>query len=189
MKSDEASEFAELLRRNQIDFIFVGGTAILRRYPSQTFDFDVMVLPRDFARGVAAIDKDPSVASMSRSPATIPGGHVIVRGSLVRFDLLDPAAYAGTRTGQDFYTYVRRYASDPSPIGRIAKPAVVWYMRLVIDRHELYFPKIVRDLRAGVPWSTVDEVRRIAKRFGVDDVIRQRIQTLAEVADIVKLRY
>ena len=188
MKPDYASEFAGILRRNHIDFIFVGAKAIFRRYPSQTFDFDVMVLARDFARGVAAVDKDPSVASMSRSPVTMPGGHVIIRGPSVRFVLLDPAAYAGACTGEDFYAYVRRYASDSSPIGRIAKPAVVWYMRLVIDRHELYVPKMVRELRAGVPWSTVDEVRRIAKRFGVDDLIACRIRTLSEVAEIVKLR-
>jgi len=188
MKPDEASEFAQILRRNHIDYIFVGGTAILHRYPSHTFDFDVMVLPRDFARGVEAVDKDPSVASMARAPASMPGGHVIVRGSLVRFDLLDPAAYAGTRTGEHFYRYVRRYASEPSPIGRVATPAVVWYMRLVIDRHELYFPKLIRDLRAGVPWSTTDEVRRIAKRFGVADIVGERIHALAELAAILKLR-
>ena len=144
-----------------------------------------IVLPRDFAR---AVDKDPSVGSMTRVPATTPGGHVIVRGSLVRFVLLDPASYAGTRDPRDFYRYVRRYASEPSPIGRVATPAVVWYMRLVIDPYELYLPKILRDLRAGVPWSTTYGARRIARRFGVADVVAQRLEALESVAQISKVR-
>lgn len=188
MSADEASEFAQILRRNEIDYVFVGGTAIRLHYPSETFDFDVMVLPSDFSRAVATVDKDRAVASMDRGPASMPGGHVIVRGALVRFDLLDPAAYAGNRTADEFYSYVRRYASDPSPIGRAARPSVVWYMRLIIDRHELYFPKILRDLRAGVPWSTLDEVRRIARRFGLADRVAQRVVTLETVARIAKLR-
>jgi len=188
MRLEGASEFAEILRRNGVDYIFVGGTAILRRFPSETLDFDVMVLPRDFARAVRAVDNDPSVGSMTRVPATMPGGHVIVRGSLVRFVLLDPASYAGTRDPRDFYRYVRRYASEPSPIGRVATPAVVWYMRLVIDPYELYLPKILRDLRAGVPWSTTYGARRIARRFGVADVVAQRLEALESVAQISKVR-
>ncbi len=188
MTSDEAADFARILRRNHLDFVFVGGTAIRRHYPSQTFDVDVMVLPGDYRRAVEAIDRDPSVASMDRGPASIPGGHVIVRGQLVRFDLLDPAAYAGVRSASEFYRYVRRYGSEPSPAGRVARPAVVWYMRLVIDPYELYFPKILRDLRAGVPWSTVDAARRIARRFGVRARVGPRIRLLAEVAEIARLR-
>lgn len=188
MRSDEASEFAQILRRNRIDYTFVGGTAILSHFPSVTLDFDVMVLPRDFSRAVESIDKDPAVAAMDRSPVSMPGGHVIVRGNLVRFELLDPAAYAGARTGEEFYGYVRRYASEATPIGRVARPAVVWYMRLVIDRYELYIPKILRDLRAGVPWSTITVVRRMAKHFGVGDLVGERTRTLEEVARIAKRR-
>ncbi len=188
MTPNDALEFARILRRNRVDYVFVGGTAILRHYPSRTLDFDVMVLPRDFRRAVAAVDKDPSVVAMDRGPTSMPGGHVIIRGALVRFALLDPAAYAGTRPAGEFYAYVRRYASEPSRLGRVATASVVWYMRLVIDRYELYFPKMLRDLRAGVPWSTVDRARRIARRFGVAHLVDERARSLADVADIARLR-
>ena len=184
MSTDTAGEFATVLRRNRIEYIFVGGVAIRVHYPSATVDFDVMVLPRDFAAAVDRVDQDPAVVSMDRAPASMPGGHVIVGGTLVRFDLLDPRAYSGTRSGSAFYAYVRRYASESFPIGRVAFPSVVWYMRLVIDRHEFYYPKILRDLRAGVPWPTVREVRRIATRFGVEALVAPRLDRLEELARI-----
>jgi hypothetical protein len=188
MSESEADEFAKILRRNGIDYIFVGGVAIQTRFPSETFDFDVMVLPKDFAGAVERIDHDPAIASMDRSPASMPGGHVIVKGTLVRFDLLDPAAYSGAKTGDQFYSYVRRYASESSDLGRVATPSVVWYMRLVIDRFELYVPKILRDLRAGVPWSTIEGVRTLGARFGVSDRIMPRLDHLEETARIARLR-
>jgi hypothetical protein len=114
----------------------------------------------------------------------MPGGHVLVRGALVRFDLLDPAAYSGRRSGADFFGYVTRYESDPSPLGRMARPPVVWYMRAVIDRWELYVPKILRDLRAGAPWSTVDGVRRIARRNGVEAVLEPRLESIRRAARV-----
>jgi hypothetical protein len=188
MSENEAAEFARILRRNAVDFIFVGGTAIRAHFPSETLDFDVMVLPEHFAEAVERIDHDPSVASMDRTPASMPGGHVIVKGTLVRFDLLDPAAYSGTKTGTQFYSYVRRYASEKSDLGRVAIPAVVWYMRLVIDRFELYIPKILRDLRAGAPWTTIEGVRAIGARFGVGNRINPRIDLLAETVRVARLR-
>jgi hypothetical protein len=184
MTAEEAREFAQILQRNRVDYIFVGGVAIRNRYRSDTVDFDVMVLPRDFAGAIERIDHDPSVASMTRGPGSMPGGHVIVRGELVRFDILDPAAYAGNRTGSEFYSYVRRYASEPSALGRVAFPSVVWYMRLVIDRYELYFTKMRRDLNAGVPISTLREARRIATRFGVGPLMARRVAQFEEWARV-----
>jgi hypothetical protein len=187
MTRSDAGAFARILERNRIEYIFVGGVAVRTYYPSETEDFDVMIIPRDYQRAVAAVDRDPAVASMSRGPAEMPGGHVIVHGALVRFDLLDPAAYAGRRSGPEFYDYVKRYASDPSPVGRVARPNVVWYMRLVIDRWELYVPKMLRDLRAGVPWSIADEVQRLAERHGVGRAVRDRLRRLRDDARVVGL--
>lgn len=187
MITDEAEEFARILRRNGVDYVFVGGVAIGAHFPSETFDFDVMVIPRDFKASVARVDRDPAIVSMGRDPGSMPGGHVIVKGELVRFDLLDPGAYSGARSASDFYTYVRRHGSEPSPLGRIARPAVVWYMRLVIDGHELYYSKILRDLRAGVPPSTVGAVRRLAIHFGVGALVAPRVDRLVELARIARL--
>ena len=181
----EAREFAQILRRNAIDFVFVGGVAIAQRFPSATQDFDVMVLPKGYARAVERIDRDPAVVSMSRGPAEMPGGHVLVRGTLVRFDLLDPAAYSGVRRGEEFYGFVARYRSDLTDLGRIARPEVVWYMRLVIDQWVVYVSKILRDLRAGAPWSIATKVDRIAHRFGVQRMIRERMEHLKEDARVV----
>jgi hypothetical protein len=181
----EAREFAEILRRNGVDFVFVGGVAIGQRFPSATQDFDVMVLPKGYARAVDLIDRDPAVVSMSRAPAEMPGGHVLVRGTLVRFDLLDPAAYSGVRTGEEFYDFVARYRSDLTELGRVARPEVIWYMRLVIEQWEVYVSKILRDLRAGAPWSIVAKVDRIAHRFGVQPMVRDRVAHLGEDARVV----
>jgi hypothetical protein len=183
----EAREFAQILRRNGVEFVFVGGVAIGQRFPSATQDFDVMVLPNGYARAVELIDRDPSVVAMSRGPAEMPGGHVLVRGTLVRFDLLDPAAYSGVRSGEDFYGFVLRYRSDLMELGRVARPEVIWYMRLVIDQWEVYVSKILRDLRAGAPWSIVAKVDRIAHRFGVQQRIRDRLVHLREDARVVGL--
>lgn len=176
-----------MLRRNDVPFVFVGGVAIEQRFPSATEDLDVMVLPDGYARAVGRVDRDPSVVSMSRGPAEMPGGHVLIRGNLVRFDLLDPAAYSGTRTGEAFYRYVVRYHSDRTELGRVARPEVVWYMRLVIEPWELYVSKILRDLRAGAPWSIAGKVERIAEHFGVRSVVRARLGHLREDARLVGL--
>jgi hypothetical protein len=188
MSETETAAFAKILRRNNIDYIFVGGAAIRTQFPSETFDFDVMVLPKDFNGAVDRIDHDPAVVSMDRTPASMPGGHVVVMGALVRFDLLDPAAYSGKKTGAQFYSYVGRYGSQKSDFGRVAIPPVVWYMRLVINPYELYIPKMHRDLRAGVPWSTIEGVRALGVRFGVSDRIDKRIGRLEETARLAGLR-
>ncbi|MCI4366552.1 MAG: hypothetical protein L3K08_02240 [Thermoplasmata archaeon] len=187
MIEPEAREFAAILRRNGIGFVFVGGVAIGQRFPSVTKDSDVMVVPKEYARAVEAIDRDPAVVAMSPGPAEMPGGHVLVRGALVRFALLDPAAYSGDRHGEDFYDFVHRYRSDVSSVGRVARPEVVWYMRLVIDQWEVYVSKILRDLRAGAPWSISTKVDHIAKRFGVRPLVRSRLKHLWEDARIVGL--
>jgi hypothetical protein len=183
----EAREFARILRRNGVEFVFVGGVAIEQRFPSATRDFDVMVVPKGYARAVELIDRDPAVVSMSRGPAEMPGGHVLVRGTLVRFDLLDPAAYSGVRPGGEFYDFVARYRSDVTRLGRVARPEVVWYMRLVIDDWELYVSKILRDLRAGAPWTIATKVDHVARRFGVQPIVRARMEQLREDARVVGL--
>lgn len=183
----QAREFARILRRNGVGFVFVGGVAIEQRFPSATQDFDVMVLPTGYERAVRLVDRDPAVVSFSRGPAEMPGGHVLVAGTVVRFDLLDPAAYSGNRSGEEFYRFVVRYHSDASELGRVARPEVVWYMRLVIEDWEVYVSKILRDLRAGAPWSIVPKVERIAHRFGVRPKVRTRIEQLREDARVVGL--
>ncbi|MCI4369284.1 MAG: hypothetical protein ACHP93_05430 [Solirubrobacterales bacterium] len=175
-----AREFAKILERTGIEYLFVGGVAMAESVPSVTEDFDVMILPSAFDAAVAAVDRDPSVVSMGRGPAEMPGGHVLVRGALIRFDLLDPNAYSAQRSGIDFYRFVKRYHSRATNLGRVALPEVVWYMRLVIDDWELYVPKILRDVRAGAPWALAEKVRRIARRYGVEAVLRSRLARVEE---------
>jgi hypothetical protein len=59
MIAPDAAEFARLLRRNGVEFVFVGGGAIGQSYPSATRDVDVMIVPDDYARAVQAVDRDP----------------------------------------------------------------------------------------------------------------------------------
>ncbi len=133
------------------------------------------------------MDRDPSVVTMPRGPGENPGGHVPVRGAVYRFDRLDPAAYSGNRTEEEFRRYVARSHSDRADLGRVARPEVVGYLRLAIDPWEIYVSKIRRDLRVGAPGSMTEKVDRIALRFGVRKKMRSRLEELREDARVVGL--
>ena len=54
------------------------------------------------------------------------GGHFLVGATVVRFDILDPAAFSGTHAGDEFFDYVNRHGSRDFPEGRVATVPVVW---------------------------------------------------------------
>ena len=76
------------------------------------------------------------------------------------------------------------YRSAKGPNGNVARPEVVWYMRLVIPDWEIYVQKIMRDVRAGVPASLMDEVEEIGKVFKVQYILRERMQAAREYLEM-----
>jgi hypothetical protein len=52
-------ELVEVLRRNQIDYIVVGGQAVAEQAPSHTDDLDVLVALREFDGAIARLGNEP----------------------------------------------------------------------------------------------------------------------------------
>lgn len=190
MNRNHLKAFAKILGRHGIRYIVVGGAAVADRYPSETRDVDVLLLAQAYTKGVDALDHDPSIVSMTREDDEMAGGHFIVGPTLVRFDMLNPEAFSGSRGGDEFFEYVVRHGSHNSAVGRVAEVGVVWYMRLVIgsDAWLVQVQKVLRDLRAGAPWDLTSHVRRIARRFGTQAILGERLILVEEEAVRAGLR-
>ncbi|HEV2519384.1 MAG TPA: hypothetical protein VGX00_02020 [Thermoplasmata archaeon] len=190
MNRNHVRKFATILNKHGIHYVIVGGAAVAEVYPSESRDVDVLLMTREYARGVDALDHDPSIVSMSRDDSEMAGGHFVVGHEVVRFDVLDPSAFSGRRPGDTFFDYVARFGSRGTADGRVAKVGVVWYTRLVIesDAWLVQVQKILRDLRAGAPWALTKDVHRIARRFGVQTRIMDRLEFLQQEAERAGLR-
>lgn len=175
MRPNDLPAFAKILARHRVGFILVGGAAVERFIPSSSRDVDALVLPREYARAVRELDHDPEVVSISKEPGSLVSGHFIASGSLIRFDLLEPNAYSGDRTGEEFYQYVGHYRAVEQEGLTIAKPPVVWYMRLTIDDWRTYVPKILQDLQSGGDLRWLDEALDVANRFGRGPAVAERV--------------
>ncbi|HEV2165823.1 MAG TPA: hypothetical protein VGS23_02415 [Thermoplasmata archaeon] len=185
MNRAHVKAFSGILKRQGIRFVIVGGAAVAQVYPSETRDVDVLLLAHEYRKGVDVLDHDPSIASMTREDNEMSGGHFVVGHALIRFDILNPEAFSGSRSGDEFFEYVLRSGSRKTAEGPVAKVAVVWYMRLVLegDAWLVQVQKIMRDLRAGAPWSLQKEVRRIAKRFGMLARLEDRLVLVKQEAE------
>ncbi|MGA7860716.1 MAG: hypothetical protein WCB19_02530 [Thermoplasmata archaeon] len=161
-------------------YLVVGGLAVEQKVPTATEDVDLLLAVADYERVVAALVADPSV--QIDEGRLISGGFMDGGDGKVDFDLLNPVAFAGKRSGEEFFDFVYRSRSYESPLGRTADPQVVWYMRLMVPDWETYIQKIVRDLGNGAPWKWVDDVRRIADRFGAETTVGGRIGALKGAA-------
>ncbi len=191
MNPVQIERFAEVLRRHRAHFVVVGGAAVFQEYPSESRDVDALLMTKEYARVVEEVDHDPAVVSMTREAGQMAGGHFVVDQSLVRFDLLDPQPFAGRRPADDFFDYVARFGSRERNGLRFARTATVWYMRLVLpgEAWRVQVPKVLRDVRAGAPWSLLTTVGRIGRRFGVHDRLLPRLRVLREQAQRVGLRH
>ncbi len=189
MRPEHVPAFAQILRRNKVRYIIVGGSAVLHFYPSESRAVDALLLAREYGRAVSLIDKDPAVVSFSSGDGEMASGRFLSRKSVVRFDLLNPEAFSGARPGDAFYDFVSRHGSIPTEDGRLATVDVVWYMRLVIEGEawRVQVPKILRDIRAGAPWSVVDKSLRIARRFGTQERLRGRVHGPDGLAEATRL--
>lgn len=170
---DTARRFSELMNRAQLRFVFVGGYAMTRYIDRPTQDVDALValaeiqaltarVLRDWeARGwIGGFERHGPFLSIALPPSA-------ARRPVV--DLLEAAQYAGTMTEQEFLRYVDGNWTDPGPgaWGRTARPALVWYLRLVAtDRPQEYIRKIVEDVDFGAHVAWLGEAERIAEDVG-----------------------
>ncbi len=54
-------------------------------------------------------------------------------------------------------------------------------MRLVVPNWLIYVQKTLRDIRAGVPEETLEDVLAMARVLGVEDTIRPRVEKTRDV--------
>jgi hypothetical protein len=185
MNPEEIGIVGRRLQKLSARFLIVGGAAVARAVDSETEDVDLMLAVSDYGRVVRGFAGDPSVQIEAHGP--IAGGFLLAGGRRVEFDLLDPSAFSGERSGNEFFDYVLRYRSRPGSEGRYATPPVVWYMRLTVPDWLSYVQKILRDLRAGAPWRWMEVVRHIARRFGTEGKMVSRIENAKEAARMARL--
>jgi hypothetical protein len=189
MNPDHVRGFGEILRRNSIRFVLVGGAAVRHFYPSESQGVDALLMAKGYDRAIELLDKDAAVVSFAREEGRMATGHFHSRFRLVRFDLLNPEAFSGSHSGDSFFDYVSRSGSLSSDGIRLATVPVVWYMRLAIegDAWTAQIAKILRDVRAGAPWGLKRDVMRVARRFGLGSRTSERWLVVEESARRARL--
>lgn len=187
MKPSDVAAFAKVMGRHQIPFILVGGAAVQHFLPSSTRDVDVLVLSKAYRTAADALDHDPSVVAIAREPGSFVSGTFFSGGTLVRFDLLDAAAYSGDLKGEEFYAYVERYQSERREGIVVARPCVVWFMRLAIQDWRTYVPKVLQDLLSGAQDRWLDDAIAVAHKFGMGALLTERVKEVREAARLLGL--
>lgn len=166
----------KVLRELDVDYVLVGGMAVeLAGYPTGTEDVDFAVTMREFERVMEAIEDHPRFRDVE-AQSTIGGAQFFTGDGWIIVDFLNPRLFRGNQSGDRFLRYVKRYRSEETSFGPVARPEVAWYMRLVVRDWEIYVQKILRDTRAGVPDDTLVAVLAIARILGVEDRIRPRVE-------------
>ncbi len=157
--------------------ILVGGLAIEVAGYGGTKDVGVMVPEAQFGTTDSLAGEGLLIHSMTGGWVT--NGHLtLADGTEVPFDILNPAKYVGTgHTGEEFYVWVEKHGSRRTRYGRVAKPSVVYYTRLLVSgpHGEAYLERIRRDLNNDAPRSWLDGSLAIARRFGTEDRVRKQI--------------
>jgi len=168
----------------RVPFVVVGGSAIERHVSVGTKDVDVLIAVGDWSSLDSALEHRRDATPLDPSTGTIRGTVLMLPEGRVDVEFISGQPFSGSRPGDDFVVYVRNYRSSISHGIRYADEAVVFYMRLAVDGWEANGPGILRDLRAGVPGSTLDAAVEIGRRFGRQSEIRERAAFFREKAHL-----
>jgi hypothetical protein len=166
---------AAALQELGVDYVLVGGMAVeLAGFPTGTEDVDIAVTMREFTRVLEELERDSRFRDVE-SLGTIGGAQFFTGDRWLEVDFVNPQLFRGKKSGDAFIRYVKRYRSRPTPVGRVAHPAVTWYMRLVVPDWQIYVQKILRDIRAGAPEEFLETALAIGGFFGVKELLRPRV--------------
>ncbi len=170
------------LRSLEVDYVvLVGGMAVeLAGYPTGTEDGDFAVTMREFRRVMRLLGDHPRFREVE-SLDTIGSAQFFTGTGWIDVGFLNPKLFRGRRSGDRFLQYVKRYRSVSTTLGPVARPEVAWYMRLVVPNWLIYVQKTLRDIRAGVPEETLEDVLAMARVLGVEDTIRPRVEKTRDV--------
>lgn len=169
---------AALLAEHGIQFIVVGGQAVARTVPTGTSDVDVMVTTAAFDATVAVLLRDPRLRMRGLREGVALFAVESARG--MGLDVLDAAPFAGERSGEEFYRFLREEESTETDGIRYASPALVWYTRLLATRWKVYAEKILVNILDGAEPSLLTRVEAIARRFGTQALVDEHIRYVRE---------
>ncbi|MGB6501105.1 MAG: hypothetical protein WBG19_06880 [Thermoplasmata archaeon] len=167
-----------ILRRWSIRYVVVGGQAVAQRAATTTHDVDVMVATIDFKNTVARLRRDPDLA-FDWEDDQIARFRILPAGG-VPLDVINPSHFSGKRPGAEFFTYLTEQGSEEIEGISYAAPEVVWYTRLLTKRWRSYAEKIVTNVIDGVAAGRLKKVEEIARRFGTEETVRERIAHVRE---------
>jgi hypothetical protein len=162
-----------ILKRHGIRYTIVGGQAIAVSAATATQDVDVMVTTDDYASAVAQLARDDELTLAWEGGPVTRFGIKNFRG--IPLDLVDAGVFAGTKSGKEFFDYLLREQSTETDGIRYASPEAVWYTRLLTKRWRAYAEKIVTNVIDGIEPGRLVGVQAIARRFGTDGTIAERI--------------
>ncbi len=160
-----------------VPFVIVGGSAIEAEVHVATKGVDILVSGPDLEKVDSAIEGRKDAYPLDPATGTIRGTEVSIGGSNIQVDFLS----AGPFGGDEFLRYVRGGGSVRHEGTRRARPAVVFYMRLSLDDWRENVPSIERDLRVGIPESTLDGAISVARRFGRGEQIGDRVKAVRKL--------
>ena len=167
-----------VLRRHGIHFAVVGGQAIALSAATTTRDVDVMVTTDDYRSAVSRLAVDPELTLGLEGGAVTRFGIRALHG--VPLDVVDAGVFAGTSSSKEFFDFlVHEETTDVEGVP-YASPAMVWYTRLMTKRWRAYAEKIVTNVIDGLSADRLARVEQIARRFGTDRTIRERIAYVRE---------
>ncbi len=154
-----------------VPFAVVGGSAILPEVPVGTKEVDILVSGPDLEKVDRRMEDRADAPPVEPATGTIRGTEVAIGGSSIQVDFLSGSAFGGP----EFIGYVLGPGSKAFAGVRRARPAVVFYMRLALDEWRENVPSIERDLRVGIPESTLDGAVAVARRFGRGAKVAYRV--------------
>lgn len=173
MTENFLKEVCEELHRLDIDFLLVGGSAIVDQ-------IDFVLTPKEFDEIEERLEKN-SRFIVRDSIKTMVGTEFMYENSWRTVEFINPTHFSGNKTADEFVEYVKRYRSKKTDIGHIANPEIVFFMRLMVNDWEIYIQKILRDIKAGLPLDILNEVMAISKTLGVEEKMNPRIEKTREI--------
>lgn len=180
---DFLTEVCEELKKLELDFVVVGGSAIEEEgYDISTSDLDFVLTPKEFHRIEERLEDSSKFRIRDRVKTIIETGFMF-ENSWRTVEFLDPSYFSGEKTPEEFIDYIKRYRSKKKDIAYVAKPEIVFFMRLMVVDWEIYIQKILRDMKAGLPRDILDDVIEIGGYLGVQDRIKERVDRTKEIID------
>jgi len=183
MKNKFLEEVCEELKDIGLDYIIVGGSAIESKgWDIGTDDLDFVLTTKGFSEIEDKLEESSRFSVIDRIKTMIET-EFMFENTWRTVEFLDPGYFSGERSAEEFIDYVKRYRSTEKDVGHVAHPEVVFFMRLSIADWEIYVQKILRDIKAGLPVTLLDDVIKISKTMGIEEKMKPRVKYTQEIID------